>query len=382
MSESAPGGKPPAGPTAAPSSTDNADKMRLFRWFFFGVFAFLLYQLLLMLSLFAIVIFWAASLTLVFWPAWSMVRRRLPGRETGAALLFTVGILLLVLLPILLLFWVMMAQSVHLYPTVSHWITDINDKLHGDASGLLPASLQARWDEMHAYMQSNPFLARFDPRQFLLDNIDALSASLSNFGTSIARNILLGIVNLGLILVLMFFCFLDGERFLHWLFSVIPMPREQTEAVAMRIYRTITAVIRGALFTMAAQAVLAIIGYLIAGVPLAVLFGVLTGLASMIPVVGGSIIWLPLGLFVMSTSPGWGVFVLVWGLVFVSLADNVIKALFIGKEVDMPMLLIFCGMLGGANVYGFTGLIAGPILIAVLMAFISIYREQYLGRSK
>jgi predicted PurR-regulated permease PerM len=81
----------------------------------------------------------------------------------------------------------------------------------------------------------------------------------------------------------------------------------------------------------------------------------------------------------MQESEAWGLFVLVWGFVAVSMSDNIIKPLFIGSRAGMPILLIFCGILGGANVYGFTGLIVGPILIAVLLAFISIYREHYLG---
>ncbi|MEI7950885.1 MAG: AI-2E family transporter [Gammaproteobacteria bacterium] len=357
---------------------ENTDKLRLFRWFFFGVFAFLLYQLLLILSLFSNVIIWAVSLTLVFWPAFRLLQKRMHGRSTSASLLFTTGVLLLVLLPVATLFWVVIAQSAQLYPTVSHWISDLNTRAHGDVLTLLPQWMQANWSQLRGYLQSNPALAQFDPQQFLLNNTDALSLRLADVGAATARNILLGIVNLTLIVVLMFFCFRDGERFLQWLFSIIPMRREQTESVALRIYMTTTAVIRGAMLTSVAQGVLAIIGYLIAGVPLAVLFGVLTGLAGMIPVIGGGLIWLPVGLFMMTESEFWGFFVIVWGLILISLSDNVIKALFIGKEAGMPVLLIFCSMLGGVNVYGFTGLIVGPILMAVLMSFIAIYREQYL----
>jgi predicted PurR-regulated permease PerM len=363
-------------PSSPPA--ESAEKLRLFRWFFFGVFAFLLYQLLLILSLFSNVIIWAVSLTLVFWPAYRMLQKRMPQSSTGASLLFTTGVSLLVLLPVLALFWVMIAQSAQLYPTVNHWIGDLNTRAHGDVIGLLPDWMQTRWTQLRSYLQSNPALAQYDPQQFLLSKTDALSSRLADLGAATARNILLGIVNLTLIVVLMFFCFRDGERFLQWLFSIIPMQREQTESVAMRIYLTTTAVIRGAMLTSVAQGILAIIGYLIAGVPLAVLFGVLTGLAGMIPVVGGGLIWLPVGLFMMTESEGWGIFVILWGLILISMSDNVIKAMFIGKEAGMPVLLIFCSMLGGVNVYGFTGLIVGPILMAVLMSFIAIYREQYL----
>lgn len=357
----------------------SAEKLRLFRWFFFGVFAFLLWQLLLIMSLFADVIIWAVSLTLVFWPAFKMLQTRMPGKPTGSAALFTVGVLLLVLLPVLALFWVVVAQSAELYPTVSAWLADLNVGGSPDPLTMLPDWLRQRWQQLAGYMASTPALAQFDPDQFLLDNIDALSLGLANFGAAAARNVLLGFVNLTLIVALMFFCFRDGERFLHWLVSVIPMPVEQTEAVALRVYQTVTAVIRGALLTALAQGVIAMVGYLIAGVPLAILFGALTGLAGMIPVVGAGLVWLPLGLFAMQESEAWGLFVLVWGFVAVSMSDNIIKPLFIGSRAGMPILLIFCGILGGANVYGFTGLIVGPILIAVLLAFISIYREHYLG---
>jgi predicted PurR-regulated permease PerM len=360
----------------------SVEKLRLFRLFFFGVFAFLLYQLLLIMSLFANVIIWSVSLTLVFWPAYRLLVKRMRGRSTSAAALFTVGVLLLVLLPVLAIFWVVVVQSAQLYPTVSTWVSGLSADGNSGLLAMLPDWMQARWATLSSYIAANPMLAQFDLKAFLLKNIDALSLGLANLGAATARNILLAFVNLTLIVASMFFCLRDGERLLQWLFTIIPMPREQTEAVALRVYQTVTAVIRGALLTALAQAVIAIVGYLIAGVPLAILFGALTGLAGMIPVVGGGLIWLPLGLFMMQQSEGWGIFVMVWGLVFVSLGDNIIKPLIIGNRAGMPILLIFCGILGGANVYGFTGLIVGPMLIAVLLAFISIYREYYLVEAK
>ena len=129
------------------------------------------------------------------------------------------------------------------------------------------------------------------------------------------------------------------------------------------------------------QGALALIGYLIAGVPLALFFGVLTGFAALIPVVGAALIWLPIGVFVLLEAPGWGVFILLWGLFLVSLIDNLLKPIIIGNRTRMPILLIFCAMIGGANVYGVTGFIIGPILVSVLLAFITIYREYYLNEN-
>ena len=160
------------------------------------------------------------------------------------------------------------------------------------------------------------------------------------------------------------------------------MPTDHVQSVGLRVYQTVTAVIRGALLTAGAQGALAMIGYLVAGVPLAVFFGVVTGIAAMIPVVGAGLIWAPIGIFVFIQSPGWGIFIFVWGFFVVSLVDNLLKPILIGSRARMPILLIFCGIIGGVNVYGVTGVIIGPILIAVLLAFITIYRETYLPDSR
>jgi predicted PurR-regulated permease PerM len=181
-----------------------------------------------------------------------------------------------------------------------------------------------------------------------------------------------------LILILMYFCFRDGERFLRWFLAILPMETEQSHTVAVRVYDTVTAVIRAALITAGLQAALAWASYAVAGVPLALLFGVLTGFTALIPVVGASLIWLPLGIFTFVQSPGWGLFLLAWGFFVVSTIDNFIKPIIIGNQARMPILLIFCAMIGGANVYGVTGFIVGPILIALLLAFITIYRDYYL----
>ncbi len=215
----------------------------------------------------------------------------------------------------------------------------------------------------------------------MLGNINAASARIANFGAVMARNILFGLVNLLLILVMLFFCFRDGERFLHWLFDTVPMPVAQAQSIALRIYQTVTAVIRGALLTAVIQGLLAMIGYQIAGVPLAVFFGVMTGFAAMIPVVGAGLVWAPIGIFIFMKSPAWGIFVFTWGFFVVSLADNVLKPVLIGSRARMPILLIFCSIIGGANVYGVTGLMIGPIVIASLLAFVTIYREHYSPES-
>jgi predicted PurR-regulated permease PerM len=355
-----------------------ADQKKLFRWFFFGIFAFLLYQLLLILSLFMDVIVWACSLTLVFWPAYRMIQKRMPNRPNLVAGLCTIAVLLLVLIPLSAIFSIVLAQSTQLYPTVQQWLTAYQSPEGLNMNDVLPEFVFNSWVRFSEWMQGFPLLANFDFGEFILANTDSMSSMLADFGAATARNIIFGLVNLLLILGLMYFCFRDGEGFLRWCFDVIPMETKHVEEVAVKVYDMVTAVIRGALVTATMQGALALLGYLIAGVPLALFFGVLTAFSALIPVVGAGLVWLPIGLFVLVQDPFWGIFILLWGFFLVSLIDNLLKPILIGNSTRMPFLLIFCAMIGGANIYGITGFIIGPILVSVLLAFITIYREYYL----
>lgn len=311
-------------------------------------------------------------------PAHKFVQKHMPNRRFLSAAISTLGVLLLVLIPILVLAGIVVQQSAMLYPTVSEWIGTFRSSGGGSVVDNLPEYLQQLWLQTTALFAQFTQLTQFNPEEFLLGNIDAVSLMIANFGTAIAGNILLGLLNLFLILVLMFFCFRDGESFLQWLFEIVPMSTEDVRSITLRIFQTVNAVIRGALFTAAVQGLLAIVGYFIAGVPLAVFFGVVTGFAAMIPVIGAGLIWAPIALFVFTENPAMGIFIGLWGFFIISLMDNVLKPIFIGSKARMPILLIFCGIIGGINIYGVTGVIIGPILIAVLLAFITIYREQYL----
>ncbi|MFM1895777.1 MAG: hypothetical protein RLZZ385_851, partial [Pseudomonadota bacterium] len=330
-------------------------QLRYFRWFFFGLLAFLLYQLILILSVFADAIIWAASLTLVVWPVFKQVQLRLPGRPGMAAALCTAAVLLLVLVPLVLLFNVVVVQSGLLYPVVEQWLANAANPEQGQATGMLPAFMTDALSALREGLSRVPLLAGLDLNALVLDNVNTISARLADFGAATARSILFGLVNLVLILFLMYFCFRDGQRFIHWCFEIIPMETRHAEAIANRVYQMVTAIIRGALITATVQGTLATIGYLLAGVPLAVFFGVLTGFFALVPLVGAGLVWFPVGLFMMTQSVGWGVFILVWGFFLVSMIDNLLKPILIGNETRMPILLIFCAMLGGASVYGVTG---------------------------
>lgn len=133
---------------------------------------------------------------------------------------------------------------------------------------------------------------------------------------------------------------------------------------------TVRGVIYGILGTALIQAVLAGIGFAIAGVPGAILLGVLTFFFAVIPF-GPPLVWLPAALWLFTQgSTGWAVFILIWGALGISSVDNILRPYLISQGSKMPFALIFCGVIGGALAFGLVGVFIGPTLLAVAFRLI------------
>ncbi len=128
---------------------------------------------------------------------------------------------------------------------------------------------------------------------------------------------------------------------------------------------TVRGVVYGILGTALIQSIVAALGFWIAGVPGAILLGVLTFFCAVVPF-GPPIVWIPATLWLFTQGePGWGIFMLVWGIFGISGVDNVVRPLIISQGSKMPFVLIFCGVIGGALAFGLVGLFLGPTLLAV-----------------
>lgn len=133
---------------------------------------------------------------------------------------------------------------------------------------------------------------------------------------------------------------------------------------------TVKGVVYGILGTALAQAVVAGVGFGIAGVPGAVLLGVVTFFFAVIPF-GPPLIWIPAALWLFSQGlPGWGLFMLIWGTFVISMVDNFLRPYLISQGSKMPFVLVFCGVIGGAVTFGLVGVFLGPTLLAVAFRLI------------
>jgi predicted PurR-regulated permease PerM len=139
---------------------------------------------------------------------------------------------------------------------------------------------------------------------------------------------------------------------------------------------TVRGVIYGILGTAIAQALVAGLGFWIAGVPGAVLLSVLTFFFAVVPF-GPPMIWLPASLWLFAQDkPGFGIFLVLWGLLGISSVDNFLRPYLISQGSKMPFVLIFCGVIGGALSFGLVGVFLGPTLLAVAFRLIEEWSSR------
>ena len=177
-----------------------------------------------------------------------------------------------------------------------------------------------------------------------------------------------GVLQLILSILVAYFLYRDGawvaERVLG---GVIRVGGDRGERLLTLAGNTVRGVVYGILGTAIVQGVIAGIGFLIAGVPGAIVLALLTFILAFFPM-GPPIIWIPVTILLFNRGQtGWGVFMLIWGL-FVSSIDNVVKPWLISKGSDMPFILTFFGVIGGMFAFGFIGVFIGPTLLAWGMA--------------
>lgn len=125
------------------------------------------------------------------------------------------------------------------------------------------------------------------------------------------------------------------------------------------------------------QGAVALVGFLLADVERALLFGVLTAVFAYVPLVGTALVWGPVALLLVAQGrPGAAIFVAIWSLALTGTVDNVIRPIIVRGRSDVPLLLVFLGAFGGLGSFGLIGLLVGPVLVAVLLALLRIYAEE------
>src|SRR5262245_40987224 len=304
---------------------------------------------------FATSLLWAVVLWLATAPLHQRVLSWVGDRHTAAAALMTLGIASVLLLPIVIVGF-----------SLSDSVADL-------------AAASQRWGEAGLprppeWVQSVPLVGRHvaerwdaiagDPQRMLEEGerlIEPATAWLRTGGLAITR----GVTEISISILIAFFLYCDrvafGDRFRA---AAARIAGPSADPLIDLAINTLHSVVYGILGTAVVQGVVAGIGLLIAGVPGAVLLGLLTFFLSIVPM-GPPMVWMPATVWLYhSGETGWALFMLIWGF-GVSSIDNFLKPWLISQGSRLPFILIFFGVIGGVLAFGFIGVFLGPTLLAV-----------------
>jgi len=342
--------------------------------FFFALLLVILYGAFLILSPFLKAITWAAILAVVFYPAYAWLLKVMRGRATAAALTIIILITLILVLPGLQFISFLSDEAIDLVKSVASLVNGEGIEIWRQKPWV--QELLRWWDKLGMQLESFDF--RVDWKDLLLQGAQLSSGILVAQATGIAQNIFLFLANFVIVLFTLFFFLRDGADFCYRLRLLLPMDPEHQERLFRNITDSMSAVVHGSLVVAMVQGLLAGLAYWVFGVPYAVLWGVATAFAALLPVGGTTIVSVPAAIYLfLEGQTVRGFLLLGWCLGVVVMIDNILKPILIGTRLRLPMLVLFFGILGGLSVFGALGLILGPVLFALLAALFDLYLEEY-----
>jgi predicted PurR-regulated permease PerM len=342
--------------------------------FFFALLLVLLYGAFLILSPFLKALTWAAILAVLFYPAYAWLFRLFKGKATLAALTIIVLITLVIVLPGIQIVAFLSEEVVELVKSVAALVN--GESVEAWKENPWIQRLLRWWSMLGVELAELKF--EIDWKKLVIQGAQVSSGAVLSQAKGAAQNLFLFVANVLLVLLTLFFFLRDGAAFCYRLRRLLPMDPEHQERLFTNIVNAVTAVVHGCLVVAMIQGFLAGLAYWVLGVPYAIVWGVATAFFALLPVGGSTIVTIPASIYLfLQGDIVRGVLMVIWALGVVGAVDNVLKPIFIGTRLKLPMLFLFFGILGGLAVFGALGLILGPVLLALLAALLDLYIEEY-----
>lgn len=310
---------------------------------------------------------WALIMAVSTWPAYAWLEDRLHGRRAPAAALVTIGLAVVLVVP-LVFAGAQLAENI------------------GQVVGLVNRLLQQRPDAPPDWVAELPIIGNdvVETWTALADGSISIAGAAAPYVAPTGRWLLNRAAGLGTDVLLLSFSVVttyflyrygtEGARRLEALLERLAGLRGKR---LLRVtYETTIGVVYGIIGTAIAQGSLTALGLLVAGVPGALFLGIVASLLSIIPMGIALVIWPAAGWLVVEERYGWAIFMFVWGLFPVGTVDNFIRPYFISRGARLPLLLVFLGVVGGALAFGLLGLFIGPILLAVLYTLLIEWTDR------
>ena len=309
----------------------------------------------------------AAVLAVVFAPLFARIERTARRPSLAAAVVVMLAIVL-VLIPAIVVATAATRELRDLYGQLNARSNAGGGWLSMIESFVTPA---LDWTAAHTG------IAAEELRAALVDRLTQAGGALLRSTTAVAAGLTEAIVQIVVAVMTLFFLLRDGPGILGQLRSHSPLPAGQTDELLSHSAAAVVANIYGVLAVAAAQGLLAGIGFWLVDLPSPVLWGLVTALFSMVPLVGSGVVWVP-AVILLAAGGAWtrALILLAWSAGLVAMADNFVRPWIIGQRTNSSPLLVFFALLGGAKLFGLAGLFIGPVALSVTAVLLKFWSEE------
>lgn len=343
--------------------------------FLFVLVIFILFCFLMFLP-FIKAIGWALALTIIAYPIYSFIGKKIKNKNICAFLSCAI-VVLLILIPAIFLLTLVTQEAVQLTKNIETFISC--DNISHIQKYLKPGSGFAKiiTNFVGKYVNLSNFPLESNINSIMVDLTKKTGAIVGKQSLIIAKNIALSVFWILLVLIITFFLLKDGEKILKYIRTFIPLDEEQKNLAFKKVDESIKATIYGWLVIGLAQGFLLGLMFFILRLDSPVLWGAVTFLVSFVPLIGAPGVWLPASIILLIKGMYVkGIILFLWGMLVVSTADNILRPIFVGTKLHLHIMLTFFAIFGGLLLMGPLGLIMGPVIFAVTINLLDILKQD------
>ena len=313
-------------------------------------------------------IFWAIALGIVVYPVYERILPRVQQRESLAALLGVVLVVLVVILPLIGVAAAVTGEASSLYERLDTGDLGI-ENLYSRVAASMP-QLTALLDRLGvdpARLESQLSTAAIGASRFVASS-----------ALSIGQDTLRVTLFFFLMLYLLFFFLRDGQRLLEGFVRALPLGDKRERHLLSRFAEVSRATIKGTLVVGIVQGTIGGIAFALLGIGAPVLWGVVMALLSILPAVGPAVVWIPAAIVLIANQQTIaGIVLIAIGVFIIGLVDNVLRPILVGRDTRMPDYLILLSTLGGLAGFGLAGIIIGPIIAAFFLSVWHMAQDEF-----
>jgi len=331
--------------------------------------------LMVVVSTFAIALLWSALAAILFQPLYKKLLTKMPERRNLAAALTLLIILFAVVVPSLIIGGMIVDQAGTVYARIQSGQINFAGYFN-QVHDALPTRIQTLLDK--AGFDS---IERIQAR--LSDVMGNSVRTIAGQALTIGRNAAAFLLAFGIALYVMFFLLRDGEKVGPAICDALPLERSVTDSLVDKFVSVVRATIKGSVIVALVQGGLGAVTFWAAGVPAAMLWGLLMAVAALLPALGPALVWIPVAIYLLATGAIWqGVLVIVSGVIVIGLADNILRPILVGRDTGIPDYVVLVTTLGGIEMCGLSGIVVGPLVAALFLTAWQILTEQRHRQAK